>query len=45
MQNIFKNKKGQMIYSKFREMFFPQMTLAGEDPKLEIGYRKTSTVQ
>lgn len=45
MQNIFKGKKGQMIYSKFREMFFPHMTLAGEDPKLEIGYRKTSTVQ
>jgi len=31
MQNIFKNKESQLTYIKFRELFFPHMTLAGED--------------
>lgn len=32
LQNIFKAGKGRMPYVKFREMFFPHMTLAGDDP-------------
>ena len=38
IQNIFKGSEGRMIYAKFREMFFPHMTLAGEDPLLYQGF-------
>ena len=31
LQNIFKNGEGQLHYDKFRELFFPHMTLSGED--------------
>ena len=35
MQNIFVKGEGRLIYSKFRELFFPHMTLAGEDPAID----------
>ena len=31
MQSIFSRGDGRLSYTKFRELFFPQMTLAGED--------------
>lgn len=32
LQGVFRSGKGQLIFAKFRELFFPHMTLAGEDP-------------
>ena len=32
LQNIFKDGSGKLACSKFRDLFFPHMTLAGEDP-------------
>jgi len=32
MQNIFRDGEGRLPFAKFRELFFPHMTLAGEDP-------------
>ena len=31
MQNIFRDGEGRLIFSRFRELFFPHQTLAGED--------------
>ena len=31
MQNIFRGGEGRLTFGKFRELFFPHMTLAGED--------------
>ena len=35
MQNIFRNGRGKLSFAKFKMIFFPQMTLAGEDPTPE----------
>lgn len=35
--NIFKKGEGKLSFAKFRELFFPHMTLAGEDPILYRG--------
>lgn len=32
MLNIFKNGQGRLTYAKFRGLFFPHMTLSGDDP-------------
>ena len=35
MQNVFQNGEGRLCFAKFRELFFPHHTLAGEDIALE----------
>ena len=40
MQNIFRDGSGTLSFAKFRELFFPNMTLAGEDPILDRGVTK-----
>ena len=40
LQNIFKQGTGRLTYAKFRELFFPHLTLAGEDP---IVYKPAGT--
>lgn len=31
MINVFRGNQGRLTYAKFRELFFPHQTLAGED--------------
>ena len=38
LQNIFRNGQGKLLFNKFRELFFPHMTLAGEDPVINREY-------
>ena len=44
MQNIFRGGEGRMTYAKFRGLFFPHMSLAGEDPVLDRSFAQTKTV-
>ena len=45
LQNSFpKEKDSGLIFAKFRELFFPHMTLAGEDPpNLQQAVKETET--
>ena len=45
MQNIFKDGEGKLKFAKFRELFFPHMTLAGEDPIIEKSFYDVRTAE
>ena len=45
LKSIFKDGQGRFQFSKFREFFFPHMTLAGEDPILERGIDEPKNLQ